>query len=104
MSRYTPKAVKTAVEEDIDRLFTPWALGRPEGWLPDPATKMLVSLGYWLKKELSKVFNEIDLRTPLQRYNRKSRTFDMFQVASDVINEALEGKVEQNRKPHRRWG
>jgi hypothetical protein len=39
------------------------------------------------------------------KYNRESRSVaNLFQCAADIMNEALDGNVEQNRKPHHRWG
>lgn len=78
VDRYTAQAVRTCVEADVDRLFAPWRVGRPDTWIPDPATKMLVSLGYWLNEELTRVCdNEADVRTQLWKYNRESRTYDI---------------------------
>lgn len=103
--RYTMEGIRSAVESDIDRLFAPWAVGRPETWKPDPATKILIALGYWLDEELRKVVTkEEDRRTQLWKYNRLSRTYDIFESAAEIMNEALDGKVEQNRVRHRRWG
>lgn len=101
---WTAEAIQAAVNADIDRLFAPWAVGRPETWKPDPATKTLVAVGYWLREELEKTCNEADTRTQLWKYNRFSRTYNVWQTAADVLNEALEGDIEQNRRGHRRWG
>ena len=105
VDRYTAQAVKARVEADVDRLFAPWRVGRPDTWIPDPATKMLVSLGYWLNEELAKVCtNEVDRRTQLAKYNRDSRTYDIWETACDCLNDVLNDNVEQNRRGHRRWG
>lgn len=103
--QYTAEAVRAAVEADIDRLFAPWCVGRSENYTADPATKQLVALGYWLDEELTKIgMNDADRRTQCWKYNRLSRTYDIWQTAADCLNEALEGNVEQNRRGHRRWG
>jgi hypothetical protein len=103
--RYTAKDVRAATEADIDRLFAPWAVGRPEGWIPCEATKVLVALGYWLRDELVRLgANEADVRTQTWKFNRLSRTYDVWQSAADCLNDALDGVVEQNRRGHRRWG
>ena len=103
--KYTAQSVKLIVQNDIERLFAPWAVGRPEGWAPDTATKEQVSLGYWLAEELTRIgCNEVDRKTQTWKYNRLSRTYDPWEVAAEVLNEAIAGDVEQNRKPHRRWG
>jgi hypothetical protein len=102
--RYTAEQVKGWVEEDLARLFAPWLVGRAETYVPDPATKQLVALGYWLREELSLVCNETDTRTQLSKFNRLSRTYDVWETAAECMNDVLDGKVEQGRRPHRRWG
>lgn len=104
MTHYTADLIKQTVTADVDRLFSPWKVGRAENYSVDPATKNLVALGYWLREELAKVCNEEDSRTQQWKYNRLSRTYDIWETAAEVMNEALDGNVEQNRKGHRRWG
>lgn len=103
--RYTAGSVKEAVETDIDRLFAPWMVGRSENYKVDSATKSVISLGYWLDEELTRLgVNDVDRRTQTWKYNRLSRTYDIWETAAEVMNEVLDGQVEQNRRPHRRWG
>jgi hypothetical protein len=103
--RYTPERVKAAVEADIDRLFAPWLIGRPENYRPDPGTKALVALGYWLDEELRRLgCDDLDRKTQCWKYNRHSRTYDIWETAAECCNDVLDGKVERDRKPHRRWG
>lgn len=103
--RYEARPIQDAVESDLERLFAPWALGRPARWSPDLATKRLVSLGFWLEAELTRLgCNASDVKTQLAKYNRLSRTYDVWQTAAECLNDVLDGKVEQNRVPHRRWG
>lgn len=103
--RSTPEAVRAAVEADLDRLFAPWMVGRPPNYSPDRATKHLVSLGFWLDEELRKLgCNDADRKTQLGKYHRLSRTYDIWQVAAECLNDVLDGLVEQGRVPHRRWG
>lgn len=103
--RYDAASVMSAVEADIDRLFEPWTSGRPARWSPDPATKRLVSLGYWLDAELVRLgCSDVNRRTQAAKYNRLSRTYDVWQSAAECLNDVLDGTVEQNRVPHRRWG
>ena len=102
---YTAERCRAAVEADIDRLFAPWREGRSENYTPDPATKQLVALGYWLGEELTRIgMNDADRRTQCWKYNRLSRTYDIWETAAECLNEALAGNVEQNRRGHRRWG
>lgn len=102
---YTAANVRQAVEADLDRLLAPWMVGRHENYSPGPDTKLLVSLGYFLTEELTKIAaNEADRRTQEWKYNRLSRTYDIWETAAECLNDVLEGKVEQNRVGHRRWG
>ena len=102
--KYTPERVKELVEADSARLFAPWAIGRPPGWSTDTNTVALVTAGNWLDEELKKVANEADRITQIWRFNRLSRSNDIWESACACINEALDGTVEQGRVPHRRWG
>lgn len=104
MENYNASQIRTLVEADIDSLFAPWAANRQPGWTPDPATKILVALGYWVDKELAQLCSDEDRRTQLWKYNRLSRTYDVFEVAAEVMNDALSGNIEKNRRGHRRWG
>ena len=105
MERFQPASVRAAVDADIDRLFAPWAEGRPANWAPDPMTKRLVALGYFLDEELRRLgCSEADRKIQLAKYNRLSRTYDIWQVAVECLNDVLDGTVEQGRVPHRRWG
>lgn len=103
---YTGESVKRAFEPEANRLFAPWLVGRPEGYTPDPRTKELVGLSYWLREELGRLgLNEADRKTQEGRYHRESRSQDdLFAVVARVLNEAKNGVIPQNRVPHRRWG
>jgi hypothetical protein len=81
-------------------------VGRAPNWACDPRTKDLVCIGYWLVEELVRLgVNDDDRRTQQNFYNRWSRSDgDLFDLAARTLNTVLEGKVEQNRIPHRRWG
>ena len=103
--RYEPHRIKEAVEADIERLFAPWLVGRPETYVCDSATKYLISLGYWLDEELRRLgVNEVDRKTQQRKYNRLSRTYDVWETAAECLNDVLDGTVEQGGKRHRRWG
>lgn len=106
MERYSADYIRENVSWNEDRLFAPWAAGRPENWTPDQATKDLVCLGYWLREELTSTLkcNEADVKTQLWKFNRLSRTYDIWETAAECLNDVLDDKVERNRKPHRRWG
>lgn len=103
--RYTAQGIKASVEADLDRLLQPWMIGRPENYTLDTATKHTIATGYWLNEECTRIgMNDADRRTQCWKFNRHSRTYDIFETAAEVMNEALDGAVEQNRRSHRRWG
>jgi len=103
--QYTAAKIRQTVEADVDRLFAPWMVGRPETYSPSPDMKSLVALGYWLNEELSRICpDEDDRRTQEWKYNRLSRTYDIWDTAAECLNDVLEGNVEKNRRGHRRWG
>jgi hypothetical protein len=103
--RYTAEGIKKVVEGDVERLFKPWAEGRPDTWIPDEATKVLVSTGYWLREELERLeVNTQDRITQEGKFHRMSRSYDVYDLAAECMNDVLDGKVIQNRVPHRRWG
>lgn len=101
---WTAQLIKEQVDSDLDRLLQPWMVGRPANYAMDPAAKYTVATGYWLNEKLAVICNDADRKTQNGKYHRLSRTYDIFETAAECINEAIEGKVEQNRKPHRRWG
>lgn len=102
---YSAEYVRCSVELRLDKLFEPWTVGRPAGWVPCPETKHLIALGYWLDQELASLCRtEDDRRTQLAKFNRHSRTYDVWETAAECLNDVLDDKVEQNRRGHRRWG
>lgn len=103
--RFLAPTIRAAVDSDIDRLFAPWLVGRPPNYSPDRATRNLVALGYWLDEELRRLgCCDVDRKTQLGKYHRLSRTYDIWQVAAECLNDVLDGTVEQGRVAHRRWG
>lgn len=102
--KFTSKMIRELVERDIERLFAHWLVGRSENYAVDSATKNIIAIGYWLDEQLSKICNDADRRTQCWKFNRMSRTYDIWETAAECINEAIEGSVEQNRVGHRRWG
>lgn len=105
-ARYTAGQVRAAVHADRERLFAPYAVGRPERWVPDQRTKDLICVGNWLSEELRRLkVSEDDRRTQERYYNRWSRSVeDLFGLAAETLNAVLDGQIEQGRIPHRRWG
>jgi hypothetical protein len=106
MERYTPEFVRAEVDKDIDRLFALYAVGRSPNWMCDQATKNLVTVGNWLAEELTRLgCSDKDRIEQQQFYNRLSRSKEaVWWIAATALNQVLDGKVPQNRRPHRRWG
>lgn len=101
---FTPEKIHELVDADIERLFAHWLIGRSENYSTDSMTKNVVAIGKWLDEELKKVCSDADRITQCNKFNRLCRTYDIWESAAECINEALEGRVIQNRIPHRRWG
>jgi hypothetical protein len=101
-----PEEIQAIVTADEERLFAPWLVGRPEGYRADTATKTMVCLGYWLREELTKLgLSDDDRRIQESAFHRWSRSReDLFVLAAEIINDAIEGKIDRNRRPLRRWG
>lgn len=106
IERYTPGEIRAAVEADRERLFAHYAVGRPSGWIPDPATRDLVATGRWLDEELRRLgVGDADRKTQNWYYNRWTRSDgDYAKVAAGALNTVLDGAVEQGRVNLRRWG
>jgi hypothetical protein len=102
---YTATGVQFCVLIDIERLFAPWLVGRSPNYNADTATKNTIALGYWLEEELTRIgANDADRRTCVWKYNRLGRTYDIWDTGAAVLNDFIDGNVEQNRRGHRRWG
>jgi hypothetical protein len=99
----TPSQVQEEVLKNIDRLLVPWLVGRSETYTMDEATRNIVATGYWLEEQFKEISDD-DRRTQCWKFNRLSRTYDVWETAAECINEVLDGTVEKNRTPHRRWG
>ena len=104
-SSYTAESIKERVDAELDRLLEPWMVGRPANYTMDQAAKYTVATGYWLDAELRRLnCNDADRKTQGGKFHRLSRTYDIFATAAECMNDVLQGTVEQNRRPHRRWG
>jgi hypothetical protein len=104
--RYTAESVRAVIDPDRERLFAPYAVGRPTNWACDPRTRDLICIGYWLTEELTRLgVSDHDRRTQQHFYNRWSRSDeDLFDLAARTMNMVLDAEVQQNRVPHHRWG
>lgn len=103
-STFTATQIKTLVESELERLLVPWMVGRQSNYAMSIATKHTIGTEYWLREKLTTICNEVDCKTQVMKFHRETRTHDIFEIAAECINEALESRVEQNRKPHRKWG
>lgn len=104
-SIYTVQLIKEKITDDLDRLLIPWMTGRPKNYTLDLATKYTIAVGYWLDEELTRIgCCDADRRTQCWKFNRHSRTYDIFETAVECMNDVVNGTVEQNRRGHRRWG
>lgn len=103
---YTAQEVKDAIEKDRERLFAPWALGRPEGWACDSRTRDLVCIGYWLDEQMMSMgLDDRGRIVLLGFYNRRGRSEeDLFALGAELMNDALKDNIDRDRRPHRRWG
>lgn len=105
-NKYTAENIRAIIESDRQVLFSTYAIGRPDNWICDTRTKDLVCVANWLSSELKIIgLSDTDRITQQWKFNRESRAdADLFQCAADIMNEAIAGNIEQNRKHHRRWG
>jgi hypothetical protein len=104
--RYTADSIQESVYARQEELFEPYARGRPDHWKCDTTTRDLVCIGNWITSELIALgCNDADRRTQQMKYHREMRSsYNLWQTAAEVMNEVLDGTVEQNRIPHRKWG
>lgn len=83
----------------------PWLVGRSPTYKADQAIVYTVATGYFLEEELQRLgANDVDRKTQCWKFNRLSRTYDIFETAAECLNDVIDGTVEQDRKLHRRWG
>lgn len=106
MKQYAPEEIRAHIDQNRERLFAPYAIGRPPGWNVDSRTKDDVCITAWLREELSRIeIDDLGRRTQEGLYNRLSRgEHDLFTLAAFIMNETLAGKIDRFRVPHRRWG
>lgn len=104
--KYTADAIEFDVKSNQERLFAPWAVGRPENWACDGRTKDIVCISYWLMEELTKMgLDHKDRVTQQAQFNRYSRSDeDLWSLAAQIMNDTDAGNIDRDRKTHRRWG
>lgn len=98
--------IRGILEREGARLFAPWAVGRPEGWTTDRRTHDMICLGFWLREELTRQgLSDADRKTQESYFHRWSRSHeDLFALVANILKDAEDGNIEQNRVPHHRWG
>lgn len=106
MTLYTAANVREAMDPQRERLFAPYAVGRPATWTTDQRTKDLWCLGRWLDEEMTRTgVDDLGRRVQLATFNRYSRSDeDLFELAAQIMNDTLSNNFDRNRKTHRRWG
>ncbi len=104
--RYTPEGIRESIDLEIDVWFGSYSANRPETWTCSQGVKDCVCIASWMRAELTWLgLNDADVKTMGARFNRESRSsIDLFTIAAEIMNDALDGNIPQDRKPHRRWG
>ena len=104
--RYTPDSVRDSVIPQVDRLFAFYVEGRPATWSCDTRTRELITIGKWMDETLTAIgVDDLGRRTQTSLYNRESRSReDLYALAADIMNDALDDRIDRFRRPHRRWG
>lgn len=114
---YTVDSIRSAVKLDEDRLFSSWSAGRPIGWTCDQQTKDSVCIDSWISEEIDRLIadgftgpdgvaiSEDDRRIQQLTFNRWCRSRDdLFELAAEIMNDVVDGKILRERVPHKRWG
>ncbi len=106
MERYTADSIRAQVSADFTRLFSSYAVGRSPTWVCDQQTKDIVTISVWMREELTRIgLDDLGRRTQENAFNRFSRSDkDLFELAAQLMNDALDNNIDRFRRPHRRWG
>lgn len=104
--KYSADAIEAWVTGESERLFAPWAVGRPEGWKCDSRTRDIVCISFWLMEELTAIGIDNKGRVTQQaQFNRYSRSDEnLWELAAQIMNDSVDGNIDRDRKTHRRWG
>ena len=104
--RYSPDQVRENVQRNFERLFAGHSAGRPPNWSCDIRTKEVITTANWLGEELQRIgLDPAGAKVQNAQFNRRVRSEeDLWSIASQILNDALDGNVDRNRRPHRRWG
>lgn len=63
-------------------------------------------MSVWLREELTRIgLDELGRKTQENVFYRYARQdTDLFALAAEVMNDAVAGNIDRNRKTHHRWG
>lgn len=104
--RYTASFILGIIAAGRERLFADYARNRLENWKVDSRTQDFVCLSTWLREELTSVgiddHGRIVQQGVFSRYSRSDD--DLFELAAQVMNDAINDNIDRDRKTHRRWG
>lgn len=104
--RYAADGIREKVSADFERLFSSYAVGRSPTWACDQRTKDTVTISVWMREELTRIgVDDLGRRTQENAFNRHSRSdTDVYELAAQLMNDALDDNIDRFRRPHRRWG
>lgn len=102
---YTADNVKQRVAAEATRLFASYAVGRSSTWSCCSRTRDAVCLGRWIAEELERLGIDAAGRLVQQRrFDRMSASADdLWELASQLLNEAAIGLIPRDRRRCRRW-
>lgn len=103
---YSKEKIQREVEGRREELFELYRKDRPSTWSCCSRTEEVICLGEWLRRELINL--QLD---PLGRsqqegiFHRESRSQDdLYVLVAQIMNDTVDGKIDRERKPLRRWG
>jgi hypothetical protein len=106
MDKYTVTGISRIVNDQQDELFNSYIEDKPTNWSCCSRTKQQICIGEWLHREL--IVLELDDIARFQQegiFHREGRSrVDLYSLVAEIMNDTIEGKIDRNRKPMRRWG
>jgi hypothetical protein len=100
------EVLRILIEIERPRLFASYAEGRSPRWTCDQRTKDTVCLSVWLREELERLdIDELGRKVQEGEFYRYARSDeDLFELAATILNNAVTGNIDRDRRTHRRWG
>lgn len=103
---YTLESIKLEISLNKEKLFSIYIQDKPNNWSCCERTKEFICIGEWLKQELIEL--QLDDVARYQQegiFHRESRSQDdLYSLVYQIITDTLNGNIDRNRKPLRRWG